>query len=168
MRTLCVGIVCHGNIARSQVFHRYLEHLARAQGLDVAFFSCGTAPREAYPHEALLLHQVEEALLARGMADKIERTPWSDAAAAKLRQADVILVADRERRAELLDRLGAELRDRIYLFYEFIGEGNKDYVDTYDAAKGAQDPARFDRLFTEMERMAQQALPRLAALCPKE
>ncbi|MSP12605.1 MAG: hypothetical protein EXR62_06570 [Chloroflexi bacterium] len=166
MCALHVAIVCHGNIARSQVFHRYLESLARAQGLDVTFFSCGTAPHEAYPQADLLLRQVQETLHARGIAGKIERTPWSDAAAAMVRQADVILVADRERRAELLDRLGEEVRDRMYLFYEFIAEGSQDYVDTYDPTKGAQDPARFDQLFTEMERMARQALPRLAAICP--
>ena len=46
------------------------------------------------------------------------------------------------------------------LFYEIIGDGPKDFVDTYDANKGAQDPDHLARCFEELERIAKQVVER--------
>jgi hypothetical protein len=47
------------------------------------------------------------------------------------------------------------------LFYEYIGEGARDFTDTYDAKKGAQDPVRFARCFDELERIARAVVEKV-------
>jgi hypothetical protein len=49
----------------------------------------------------------------------------------------------------------------VMLFYEFIGEGQSDFTDTYDASKGAQDPERFSRCFDELERIARVTIEQI-------
>lgn len=73
-------------------------------------------------------------------------------------------MADGARRQEILARLGVRIQSsKVVRFYEFIGEGAKDFVDTYDAAKGAQDPERFAHCFDELERIARVTIERLEA-----
>jgi len=66
-------------------------------------------------------------------------------------------------RSQILHHLQGRVPDEaVYLFYEFIGEGSKDFVDTYDSAKGAQDAGRFEKCFDELERIARLVIRRIA------
>ena len=44
-----VSIICHGNVARSQILHHYLAEYANRASLSIDLFSCGTAPIDAFP-----------------------------------------------------------------------------------------------------------------------
>ena len=57
-----VCIICHGNIARSQVLHHYLAEYAGRSALKIDLFSCGTAPIDAYPDADRLLDEVQNEL----------------------------------------------------------------------------------------------------------
>jgi protein-tyrosine-phosphatase len=145
-----VALVCHGNIARSQVLHHFLE--LHNPG-DVTFFSCGTASENAYADVERLLEDVSNALQKRGVTPNVERRHWDEMVCMDLCGADVILAADASVRSDLRDRLPIA-PEKVQLFYEFAGEGEKDFVDTYDHEKGMQDAGRFDACFTELERIA--------------
>lgn len=150
-----VSIVCHGNIARSQILHHYLAEYVDRASLNTDLFSCGTAPIDAYPEFDLLLADVEKELRRRGLKGQVKRNILDEETLQHLVDSDLILVADAARKREILSQLGGQARaERIMLFYEFIGEGRNDFVDTYDADKGAQDPVRFASCFNELERIA--------------
>lgn len=158
-----LSTVCHGNIARSQVLHHYLVDHARRVGLAVDVFSCGTASVDTYPNADRLLAEVQSELDRRGLNATVVRCVLDDEdSQRRLVASDWILVADAVRRRDIIDRLGDRIQSgKVVLFYEFIGEGVKDFVDTYDAVKGAQDPERFARCFDELERIARLAVERL-------
>ncbi|MCF7688535.1 MAG: hypothetical protein K9M98_02060 [Cephaloticoccus sp.] len=150
-----LSFVCHGNIARSQILHSYVAHHAAKASLELDLFSCGTAAREFYPEADRLLSDVESELHQRGLQVSLKRAVMDEPALQHLLRSDFILVADEKRRQEVLVRLGASAQtQRVNLFYQFIGEGRKDFVDTYDADEGAQDQERFARCFDELERIA--------------
>ena len=161
-----VMLICHGNIARSQVLEHYLRQRLAQLDVDAALFSCGTAPAEAYAHADALLRDVQEQLDQRGVDAVVERTPWSAQVAETVSQSDVVLVADEARRQDVLTRTGME-SSRVFLFYEYIGEGSVDFVDTFDHAKGRQDPARYARCFDELARIADLAAARIAESSPE-
>jgi protein-tyrosine-phosphatase len=157
-----ISIVCHGNIARSQVLHHYLAEYAKRAGLSLDLFSCGTAPADAYPNAPALLAEVERGLRARGLETRVQRQVLDAAALQRLRDSDLILAADKARRDEILHRLEARAgAAQVMLFYEFIGEGYRDFVDTYDPERGSQDPVRFARCFDELKRIARLAITQL-------
>ncbi len=157
-----VSIVCHGNIARSQVLHHYLAEYAGRNSLYIELFSCGTAPIDAYPNVDLLLDEVRNELRRRGLNGPLKRDILDEEALQHLTGSDLILVADMDRRQEILSRLGDQAKSKkIMLFYEFIGEGQSDFTDTYDTNKGAQDPERFSRCFDELERIARVTIEQI-------
>jgi protein-tyrosine-phosphatase len=76
-----ISVVCHGNIAGSQILHHYLVEYAKRASFPLAVFSCGTAPREAYPDADKLLAEVRTELERRGIASHVEQltaTPLND------------------------------------------------------------------------------------------
>ncbi len=157
-----VSIVCHGNVARSQVLHHYLAEYANRVSLRIDLFSCGTAPIDAYPDIERLLADVERELRRRGVNGPVKRNILDKAALQRLVESDLVLVADTERMTEVESRLADQaLTGKIMLFYEFIGEGQNDFVDTYDASKGTQDPQRFARCFDELERIAKLTIEQI-------
>jgi len=157
--SLKVSIVCHGNIARSQVLQHYLAEHAGRRSMDIDLYSCGTAPLDAYPNADLLLDEVRDELRKRGLNRPVLRNVLDDESLQHLLGSDLILVADSNRRKEVLARLGKKGRSKkIVLFYEFIGEGPKDFTDTYNPKSRAQDPERFSNCFDELERIAQAAI----------
>jgi protein-tyrosine-phosphatase len=157
-----IGVVCHGNVARSQVLHLYLCELADRASVPLDLFSCGTAPLDAFPGIDRMLADVQSELRRRGLERRVVRNVFDDEARQHLLSSDLVLVADRERRQELIVLLDGRLpAEKVQLFYEFIGEGPKDFVDTYDAEKGAQDPKRFANCFDELERIAGQAIEKI-------
>ena len=137
-----LSVVCHGNIARSQILHHYLAVYAQRATIPLELFSCGTAPWDAYPDTERLLAEVGNELERRGVSTQVVRNTLDDADAKQhLVDSDVILAADENRRRELVAQLCDQVPpNKIKLFYEYIGEGTKDFVDTYDAKIGAQDP----------------------------
>jgi len=150
-----IGLVCHGNIARSQILHHYLVQYAAEAGWALEVFSCGTAPEEAYPNAAELLDQVQHELDRRGVHGRVTRNVLDRPALDELRKAQRVLVADRAIRDDIQQAFThKEEREKVWLFYECIGEGAKDFVDTYDPQNHAQDPARFSACFDELERIA--------------
>lgn len=158
-----LSVVCHGNIARSQILHHYLEEYTNRAALPLEVFSCGTAPREAYPEADRLLGEVRDELKRRGLTTQVERTTLDDGAKQQLATSDLILAADENRRRELIALLGNLIApEKVMLFYEYIGEGTHDFLDTYDAQKGAQDPERFAKCFDELERIAKVIIDRLS------
>lgn len=157
-----VSVVCHGNVARSQVLHHYLAEYANRASLDIDLFSCGTAPIDHYPNVDRLLTDVESELRRRGLNGIVKRNILDNAALQYLLESDLILVADSERMAEVESWLGDQaVMGKVMLFYEFIGEGQKNFVDTYDASKGVQDPERFSRCFDELERIAKLTIEQI-------
>jgi len=67
-----------------------------------------------------------------------------------------------DRKKEILSRLGDQaLTKKVMLFYEFIGEGQNDFIDTYDASKKVQDPERFASCFNELERIAKLVIEQI-------
>lgn len=162
-----ISIVCHGNIARSQVLHHYLAEYADRASLNTDLFSFGTAPIDAYPDVDRLLADVQRALRKRGLKGFVKRNILDEEALQHLVDSDLILVADAERKQEILSRLGVQAQARkVMLFYEFIGEGQNDFIDTYDANKGAQDPERFAGCFNELERIAKLAVEQIQRTGP--
>ena len=155
-------MVCHGNIARSQVLHHYLQRSLIQLGVEADLFSCGTVPADAYTHADELLRDVQAQLDRRGLKAIVERTPWSAEAAEVVRRSDIVLAADEARRQDVLSRTGID-PTRVFLFYEYIGEGSRDFVDTFDHGKGRQDPDRYAGCFDELERIAQRAASRISA-----
>ena len=154
-----ITIVCHGNIARSQVLHHYVEKFAAESGVDLDVYSCGTAPIDIYPNPEELLADVEEELSRRGLHAKVARNILDEETRKHLHRSDYILVADHKRKADLLGFLdGNEAVRRIRLFYEFIGEDAKDFVDTYDAEAGTQNTERYESCFDELERIARKVV----------
>ena len=157
-----ITVVCHGNIARSQVLHHYLAGYANRASLSLDLFSCGTATQETYPDADRLLAEVRTELERRGVKTQVQRNIIDNEATQQLIDSDVILAADQNRQRELQVLLGNQVApEKIMLFYEFIGEGSHDFVDTYDAKKGAQDPERFAKCFNELERIARLAVEQI-------
>lgn len=157
-----ISVVCHGNIARSQVLHHYLAEYAGRNSLDIELFSCGTAPVDAYPNVDLLLDEVRNELKRRGLNGSVKRDVLDEEALQHLADSDLILAADMDRKQEIISRLGDRAKSKkVMLFYEFIGEGQNDFTDTYDPNKGAQDPERFSRCFDELERIARVAVEQI-------
>lgn len=157
-----VSIVCHGNIARSQILHHYLAEYSNSASLDLDLFSCGTAPLNAFPDVDVLLDEVQTELRRRGLHVAVKRTVLDTKAIERLVHSDLILVADTKRRNELLGKLKNRVPEQnVMLFYEFICEGDKDFVDTYNTNEGTQDPERFAACFDELERIAKLTVERI-------
>ena len=157
---LRLSLVCHGNIGRSQILHHYLRKALSERGIPVELFSCGTAPQEAYPNDRPLLAEVQKELNRRAVPAVVERTVWGPQAEKIIGTSDVVLVADEARRLEVLQRTDIS-PSNVYLFYEFIGEEKKDFVDTFDPEKGRQDGERFMKCFDELQRIAERAAERI-------
>ncbi len=156
-----IEVVCHGNIARSQVFAHCLDAHARACRIPLAVSSCGVAEEAAYPHWPGLVAETEHRLAAvtpPGVPPpKIERDWWSPSVAARLLQSTLILAADASIRSELGTKLGPAAPP-VLLFYEVSGGGTRDFVDTFDSTTGAQDPERYNNCFATLESMAAQVI----------
>jgi len=154
-----ISVVCHGNIARSQVLHHYITKYALEAGLAVEVFSCGTASWDAYPNAEALLAEVQRELEKRGVMGAVVRNVLDDSARGELENSDTVLAADQGIKDEVLKALQREQdRKKVSLFYEYIGEGTIDFVDTYDSKANEQDPARFARCFDELERIAEKVV----------
>eukprot|EP01050_Picozoa_sp_SAG11_P018340 SAG11_NODE_2755_length_3007_cov_4.405777_1_plen_283_part_00 len=165
-----VEVVCHGNIARSQVFAHFLERWAHARQVPLVVGSCGVAEEDAYGGWRALIDETERRLGAAtppGLPlPQLTRDYWTPAVASRLRDATLILAADSSIEQELLRLLEKTSRldpPPIRLFREFCGDGRVDFIDTYDRNKGAQDAARYDNCFVELEFMAEVAIRRIEA-----
>lgn len=98
-----IGIICHGNIARSQVLHHYLQKYADRASVDLDLFSCGTAPVEAYSDVECLLKDVQDELDKRGLNACVKRDILENNDAQEfIKRSDVVLVADMDRKEEVL------------------------------------------------------------------
>ncbi len=112
-----ISVICHGNIARSQILHHYLNDHADKASLSIDLFSCGTAPLDAYPDADRLLADVQSELRRRGLKEFVKRNILDKEARQHLVDSDLILVADRKRRQEILSRLGEQiLVQKVMLF----------------------------------------------------
>lgn len=159
---MLLSIVCHGNIARSQVLHHCLDKAVKEKGLRVAVYSCGTTSEDSYSGVEGLLADVQQELHSRGFDGQVKRDWWTKHSEKRLLESDIVLAADKDRRHDILMRLAGRIDPgRVHLFYEFIGEGERDFVDTYDQTRGAQDPDRFLSCFDELERIAGKITSRL-------
>lgn len=156
-----VVAVCHGNIARSQILATFLQQeLQRVGGCSrCCVSSCATISElGVFGDEAQLLADVERELTSHhGSEVPLQRRIWSEAIADELQAAHLILVADHARRAELIERLGKQCERKIFTFYEFVGEGAKDFTDTFDPETKTQDSSRFANAFIELRRIAKTA-----------
>lgn len=148
-----VFVVCHGNIGRSQVLSIYLRNRLSELAVQATVCSCGIAPEDAYPDEARLLAEVQQELSRRGIREAVSRTSWSQTAADAIAACDLVLAADRSVKRAIIDRTTI-CPSKVFLFYEYVGEGDKDCADTYDPEKGKQDEQRFLAIFDELERIA--------------
>ena len=101
-----VYVVCHGNIARSQVMSVYLrKHLAEMKG-KATILSCGIASKDAYPNESQLVAEVEHKLKQRGIHDTLTRTCWSKVTADAILDCDLVLAADSSIKRAIIERTG--------------------------------------------------------------
>lgn len=161
-----IGVVCYGNIARSQVLGIYLKKFLNEAGLGrIEVYSIGTALYDEFPNTPSLISEVEEKLKERGVNIKPKRNHWTEEGKEKLCLSNIILVADENRKKDIVDRLGDKIP--IYRFYEFIGEGEKNFEDTYDYEKRRQDPVKFEGLFNELERIARKSTDKIKELLRK-
>ena len=158
-----IGLVCYGNIARSQVLGIYLRKFLDEEGIsNVRVYSVGTAPYEKYPNTQELIKEVEEKLKERKIYVKPKRNCWSIEAERELRKSEVILAANKKIKKEVMSRLKNKFPEKsIYTFYEFVGEGKKDFKDTYDYQKQRQDPVKFEILFDELEKIARKIINKI-------
>ncbi len=163
MTNLKITIVCHGNIVRSQVLHRYLARVLESRDVQADLFSCGIAPVEAYPNADTLLRDVQGTLNERGFAVALKRTAWNSEVAKRVEESDIVLVADNVIRSEILSRVDVA-PDKVFTFYEFIGEGKRDYVDTYNHDQGKQDTDRYHQAFDELGCIASIVADRITAM----
>lgn len=158
-----IGVVCYGNIARSQVLGIYLDKSLKEIGIgNIRVYSVGTAPYEAFPNTSILIREVGEKLKERRINVAPRRNPWTEESRKELELSDIILVADENRKKEVTDRIRREIpRHHIYTFYQFIDEGEKGFEDTYDYEKRRQDPVKFGKIFDELERIAKKAAEKI-------
>ena len=163
MTNLKITIACHGNIVRSQVLHRYLERVLESRDVQADLYSCGIAPLEAYPNADALLRDVQGTLNERGFTVVLKRTAWGSEAAKRVEESDLVLVADNVIRGEILSRVDVA-PDKVFSFYEFIGEGQRDYVDTYNHDQGRQDADRYHQAFDELGRIASIVADRITTM----
>lgn len=134
----------------------YLDRLLNANSLKrVDLYSCGIAEFD-YKNESKLLTDVQQMLYNRGLDVSIIRNKWSMSAAGIIDKSELVLVADHEVKEELLKKIKFAM-NKIYLFYEFIGEGNKGFNDTFDYSRNKQNRLQFQKSFNELERIANLA-----------
>ena len=156
-----IEVVCHGNIARSQVFAHCLDSHARASRIPLAIGSCGVADEAEYRHWPELVAETERRLAAATppgvSAPQIKRDWWGPPVVARLLESTIILAADASIRSELVAKLGPAAPP-VLLFYEFSGGGSRDFIDTFDRTTGAQDPERYNNCFAMLENMAAQVI----------
>ena len=96
-----IGLVCYGNIARSQVLGIYLKKCFGEEGLNIRVYSVGTAQYKKFPNTPQLLKEVEGKLKERKIYIKPKRNCWSKSAETELKKSDIILAADKERKKEV-------------------------------------------------------------------
>ncbi len=157
-----IVILCHGNIMRSQVLGLYLRHHASRMEEDIEIFSAGVADWDAYSKTEILLDEVYRELKSREIDIKPERNVWSREVEEKINNADVVLAADISVKQDVISKMrNADGIVKIHTFYGFILEGNKDFEDTYDHIHKQQDPIRFKKAFSELDRIARKVIKRL-------
>ncbi len=157
-----MGIVCYGNIVRSQLLGIYIAAFLKKRGnKDIKVYSAGTAPDNEFPDTPIRIKEVEDKLKEKGISAKPKRTSWSPAVAKRLRASDVILVADQAIKEEVSEKLKDCSPSSVYTFYEFIGEGEIGLEDTYDYENKIQDMEKIEEAFTEIERIAKKAVGKL-------
>jgi len=156
-------IICYGNILRSQVLEQYLKHYANLWNLDINFYSAGVAKQDEFTNKDLLLKEISQQLLKRKIKHSLKRTPWSKQVEEKILSADVVLFADNKVKTIALKKISKKInREKLFTFYEFILEGERDFQDTYDYVKKRQDPIRFKSAFDELDRIAFKMLVNLS------
>lgn len=154
-RPATVGVVCYGNILRSQVLASYLRAGITAQNCKYEVFDAGVCehPEIEFRDARQTLDEVEERLQERGLTLRLYQKTWSTQVAFQLLNCALILAADLQVRDILNQRLPAA-HPPIYGFYELLGEGEREFQDTYDYERQAQHKETFDKSFDELERLA--------------
>ena len=93
-----VAVVCHGNIARSQVFAHFIDARAKACQLPLSVSSCGVADEDAYTGWRELVDETQRRLSAAtppGLPPpQLTRNYWTEAVASQLMGATLIVAAD--------------------------------------------------------------------------
>lgn len=135
-----------------------MKHLTKEMPLVIEVYSAGVAPVEFYPDADILIREVAEELKKRGIFLMPKRKVWDKKTEGKARNADLILVADEETKKTVIELIGNNRHKPVYTFYGFIGEGEKDFIDTYDRNAKRQDPVLFTRAFDELWRIALKSL----------
>ncbi len=153
-----IAAICHGNILRSQVLDLFLKYQSQRSSLDLDVYSAGIAPEEFYPHTKQLLAEIECELKRRGVFLSPERKIWNLETERKVLESNVIIAADEETRKTVLELLKNKEHPPVYTFYGFIGEGEKDFKDTYDRSTRRQDPVLFKNAFDELWRISSKIL----------
>lgn len=160
----CVGVVCYGNILRSQVLAAYLRAGMTAYPCEYQVYDAGISdqPQVDFPEVKRTLQEVEEKLQARGLVVRLRQTTWNGEVIRSLMRCNLILAADAEVVRFLHHRLPAT-HPPTYHFYELLDEGKRDFQDTYDYQQHRQKPQAFEASFDELERIANgllRVLPR--------
>lgn len=151
-----LALICYGNILRSQVLEQFLRYYSKDY---LEFFSAGVAGSDEFPDEKELLDGIGCELDKRCIPHRLCRNTWNENTAKELLSCPIILCADSSVRDTVSKRLeGSCYQDNLSTFYEYIGEGEKDFEDTYDYEKKRQDPVRFAKAFDEIERIAKKIL----------
>ena len=100
-----IGVVCYGNIVRSQILSLYLKKFLREAGLNnIRVYSIGTAKYEAYPDTPIRINEVKDKLKERGVNANPKRNYWTEDGKKKLKLSNIILVADDDRKKDILER----------------------------------------------------------------
>lgn len=157
-----IGIICKGNILRSQVLQQYLQRNFRIANIPEEVFSCGIS-EDSYENEHELLREVEKELQARGILATLSRRKWDQQVAKMVSKCGILFVPDRETMQQVIKKSG-DSESKMNLVYRFINEGDKDFADTYDYTNKRQDPVLFKMSFGELERIAELIFNKLMGL----
>ena len=84
-----IGVVCYGNIARSQILGIYInKFLKEAYINNIRVYSIGTAEYEAYPDTPIRIKEVKYKLKGRGVNVKPIRNFWTEEGQEQLETSD--------------------------------------------------------------------------------
>ena len=152
-------IICYGNILRSQVLEKYLRHYSKKNNIKLKVYSAGVSKWSEFKSARKLLNEVNNELKKRNVQYPLRRRTWNKHVERKIKNADIVLVADNGIKSTVLERTQNQInKEKVFTFYEMISEGEKDFEDTYDYEKKQQDPKRFKEAFDELERISQKII----------
>ena len=152
--TMKIGLVCKGNIFRSQVLEHYLKYKMPA----LEIFSCGILLKEDIPEEKKLLNEIKIELSKRGIHTNPKRKSWSKEVKEKLKGMDIILTVTIDIKKFLIKEINNK---KIKTFYEFIEEKEKEFEDPFDYKERKQNKKKLQEGFNKLDILSEMIINKI-------